>query len=107
LRFSLKNLSTNNRASGVGFAWTTSRWYHIAIVRQAAAVSLYVDGVLLTGNPSLSTGFAVNGFGATVNNYFGKSQDDTMAGLDAAIDEILISCRAYTADEIKQLAYKP
>ncbi|HEY3595483.1 MAG TPA: LamG domain-containing protein [Polyangiaceae bacterium] len=107
LRFSLKNLSANNRASGVGFAWTTSRWYHIAIVRQAAVVSLYVDGVLLTGNPSLSTGFAVNGFGATVNNYFGKSQDDTMAGLDAAIDEILISCRAYTGDEIKQLAYKP
>jgi hypothetical protein len=107
LRFSLKNLNANNRASGAGFAWTTSRWYHIAVVRQAATVSLYVDGVLLTGNPTLSTGFAVSAFGSTLNNYFGKSQDDTMAGLDASIDEILVSCRPYTGDEIKQLAYKP
>jgi hypothetical protein len=58
----------------------------------------------VTGN---LTGFALSGWGPTIYNYFGKSLDDTVRGLNGTIDEILVSCRSYTADEIRHLAYLP
>ena len=45
--------------------------------------------------------------GNSTLNFFGKSSNDAKAGFNGSIDEILISCRAYTDDEIKQLAYLP
>lgn len=93
--------------------WQMGRWYHIAAVRSGATgttVQVFINGVSIT--PSLNdwtnAKTAYTEWGATTQNYFGKTRDDySYAGLDAAIDEILIACRAYTADEIAQLAYHP
>ena len=40
-------------------------------------------------------------------DYLGRSFNPATPGFNGAIDEVLVSCRAYTADEIKQLAYLP
>jgi hypothetical protein len=83
-------------------------------------MDFYVNGQLLTNYTkdgsqfvpsmeSIGTGSSIAAWAATSTmNYLGKSRDDmTNPGLDATIDEVLISCRNYTADEIKQLAYRP
>jgi hypothetical protein len=45
--------------------------------------------------------------GTPTLDYIGKSFTATTPGFNGAIDEVLVSCRAYTIDEIKQLAYRP
>jgi hypothetical protein len=97
------------RASQV---WQMGQWYHIAAVRSGtgSTVQTYINGVPLTPvlNDWGSSTRAYSDWGATPMNYFGKSRDDfNYPGLDATIDEILISCRAYTPGEIAQLAYRP
>ena len=95
-------------------SWVMQRWYHVAVVRSGtgSTVTLYVDGLVATTTGGTWTGTtSVDAWGLTTQNYFGKSRDailaDTYPGLDASIDEILISCRAYSAGEIAQLAFKP
>jgi len=44
-------------------------------------------------------------FAATTDNYLGKSRfEATDSYLHAALDDLRIACRAFTADEIKSLA---
>jgi hypothetical protein len=86
------------------YDWKLGQWSHTAIVRNGTSVDLYRDGVSLgTWDYKSSAAF----WSTTTKNYLGRSQLDTLAGWDGSIDELLISCRAYTADEIKQLAYRP
>ena len=93
--------------------WQMGQWYHIAAVRSGATgttVQMFINGVAVTPNLNdwASAKTAYTEWGVTTQNYFGKTRDDyNYAGLDATIDDILISCRAYTADEIAQLAYHP
>jgi hypothetical protein len=115
MTFQLNYSTSTYRTLRAARSWSLGQWYHIASVRRTSTagvgrgVDLYVNGTVVGSTEDLQTGMAFNTWGATTMNYFGKSRDDltTKPGLDATIDEILISCRAYTADEIKQLAYKP
>lgn len=90
-------------------SWNLGQWYHIAAVRNATDtlgtnwIRLYVNGQMI-GNGAISTGTI---YGLTTGNYFGKSAIATNVGLNGSIDEIVVACRPYTDDEIKQLAYLP
>ena len=89
--------------------WTMGIWTHVAAVRSGTdgrPVALFQDGVKVTTG-STNTGALFSAWGTTTLNALGRSSSDTIPGFDGAIDEVLVSCRAYTDDEIKQLAYVP
>jgi hypothetical protein len=67
-------------------------------------VTMYVDGAVVLTQTN-STGLKVSDYKATTQNYLGKSRFvDTDPYLHAALDDLRISCRAFTADEIKILS---
>jgi len=89
--------------------WMLGNWTHVAAVRSGIdgrPVALYQNGVkVYTG--STGTGALFNAWGTTTVNALGRSSSDTVPGFNGAVDEVLVACRAYTDDEIKQLAYLP
>lgn len=79
-------------------------WHHAAVtVQPTGLVTLYLDGKAVGADTSLT--LKPGDYVATTQNWLGKSQFFVAdAYLDAALDELRISCRAYTGDEIKNLA---
>ena len=76
-------------------------WHHVAVtVNSANLVVLYVDGA--PAAQAVSSGVHPSDLAGTTENWLGRSRASDPA-LDGAIDELRISCRAYTADEIKML----
>ncbi len=78
-----------------------STWHHVAVVINAAAATMFMDGApigttLLPVIPSV--------LGTTNEHWLGKSRfpDPYFNG---SFDELRISCRAFTPDEIKNLAF--
>jgi len=88
--------------------WNNGIWTHVAAVRNGTSqtASLYRDGKLVVSGP-LATATTLSSWGNTTLNAIGKSANDTIPGFNGSVDEVLISCRNYTDDEIKQLAYLP
>lgn len=94
--------------------YSNGQWTHIAAVRGptvAAGVTypgryeaVYENGVLKASLADTKTGA---GFVVPTMSYIGRSYVATTPGFNGAIDEVLVACRQYTADEIKQLAYVP
>jgi hypothetical protein len=90
-------------------------WHHVAVTvvptvlpggGPAETVTMYVDGAVVLTQMN-QTGAKVSDFTATTENYLGKSRFvDTDPYLHAALDDLRISCRAFTADEIKNLAHQ-
>jgi hypothetical protein len=79
-------------------------WHHVAAVVSPSALTLYLDGASV-GNlpdPVVTPG----DLGVLTENFIGKSRFPADPYLNAAVDELRISCRAFTADEIKNLAFK-
>jgi hypothetical protein len=95
----------------LGASYTLGQWTHIAAVRGNNTTGLgryeavYENGVqkAVTADNKTSAFFAI----PTPLSFIGKSQVATTPGFNGAIDEVLVSCRQYTDDEIKQLAYVP
>jgi len=79
-----------------------STWHHVAVVLSPTTASIYVDGALGGSGASTITPAVL---GATNEHWLGKSRFATDAYFNGAFDEVRISCRAYTADEIKSLAF--
>jgi hypothetical protein len=83
-------------------------WHHVAVTVDASdTVTLYIDGAVGgSGSAAKDSGtFVSAGDFRNITDYsLGKSrfQDPYLNG---AIDELRISCRAYTGDEIKSLAH--
>lgn len=83
---------------------TDGAWHHVAVVVSPSAATLYLDGASVGTTatvPALPGDFA-----PLTQNYLGKSWFDPDPYLNGALDELRISCRAYTPDEIKNLAFK-
>jgi hypothetical protein len=79
-----------------------SAWHHVAVtVDPAGLVTLYADGAAVKTQTSATV--KPSDFAATTENWLGRSRFPDPY-LDGAIDELRISCRAYTADEIKNLS---
>jgi hypothetical protein len=85
-----------------GYAFPTATWKHLAVVIAGNTGRLYLDAVEVNQN----TGMSLNpiDLGATPNDWLGDSQYPNDLTLDGAIDELRISCRAYSAAEITALA---
>jgi hypothetical protein len=81
-----------------------SIWHHVAVTIDAGGVVvLYVDGAAVKTQPS--AGVRVQDFsGAAVTEAFLGKARDSQPYFNGAIDELRIGCRAYTPDEIKNLA---
>jgi hypothetical protein len=81
-------------------------WHHVAVtVAPSKLVTMYVDGTSVASD-MIKTGVKVSDFTATTENYLGKSRFvNTDPYLHAALDDLRISCRAFTADEIKNLSH--
>lgn len=95
-------LIDTNTVTAVGVP-ADSNWHHVAVVVNALTGTVYVDGAA-SGLPIVLPITPV-GLGATNEHWLGKSRfpDPYFKG---AFDELRIACRAYSADEIKNLAFK-
>ncbi len=89
--------------NAVSIATSTTRinddqWHHIAFVRDAGTINLYLDGVLESSAADVVTGVTANSSDLFLGNRGGAS--NFLAGL---LDEIAIFGRGLTAAEIAQL----
>lgn len=84
--------------------FTVDTWHHAAVtVEDSGMVTMYADGVSV--KTQAGTGIKPGDFAGATNLWLGKSEfEATDAYLNAAVDDLIISCRAFTADEIKNLA---
>jgi concanavalin A-like lectin/glucanase superfamily protein len=90
-------------------------WHHVAVTVVPVVdqnqvtnemVTMYVDGAVVLTQLN-TTGIKISDYKTTTENYLGKSRFmDTDPYLHAALDDLRISCRAFTADEIKNLAHQ-
>jgi hypothetical protein len=85
-------------------------WHHVAVTVDATDhVTLYIDGASVASGSAATDGasYVRAGDFTTVTDYsLGKSRFSDPY-LNGAIDDLRISCRAYTSDEIKSLAHGP
>jgi hypothetical protein len=80
------------------------QWHHVAVTDANGAITIYLDGAsAATGSSALVTPADFTTTDVTAN-WLGKSRFGDPY-LNGSIDELRISCRAYTADEIKNLAH--
>jgi hypothetical protein len=103
LRFALAVPGINGGAEAqisAPLTFPLNTWTHVAVVLEGDVGRLYVDGAevgtaTIVGNPA--------DMGATVNNWLGRSQwpDPHFNG---QLDEVQLSCRAYSTQEIVGLA---
>jgi hypothetical protein len=100
--FTIRQLNAN---------YTPRQWTHIAAVRgdNSSGVgrfsAVYQNGFQKAATANTSTGaYYVS---PTPLSFIGKAHTATSAGVNGAVDEVLVTCRQYTDDEIEQLAYLP
>lgn len=79
-------------------------WVHIAVTKSGNTVTIYYNGEV---NATMSSTFTPNDLGDTNQNFIGKSQFSADKYLSATLDNFLFAKRAYSAEEIKELATMP
>jgi hypothetical protein len=79
-----------------------NQWQHVAVVLSGNTGRLYLNGNQVATNTGLTLD-PLN-LGRTVNNWLGRSQYSADSRMNGAIDDVRISCRAFTAQEIASLA---
>jgi hypothetical protein len=79
-------------------------WTHVAVTKSGTTGTLWVNGVPVASNPSLTLG--PSSLGNTTNNWIGKSQfGDPL--LDGSVDDFEIFNVALTQDQIQSLMTSP
>ena len=84
------------------FNFPLNSWKHVAVVLNGTTATMFLDGVQVAQN----TSFTRNPWelGVTTNNWLGDSQFATDPTLNGSVDDLVVSCRAYSASEIAWLA---
>jgi hypothetical protein len=105
---------TTTRSAKTTFPLGLNQWRHIAVTRSLYDTYFYVDGTVVNPNGTAISISTQGGIAAALanaaQNYLGKNRTvgaGSDASLNGSLDDVLISCRAYKADEIKHLAYRP
>ncbi len=78
-------------------------WHHVAFTLTAGTGRLYFDGVEIGSNPMATKPSDIS-FTDGAHAWIGRSMFPTDAYLNAAVDDLRISCTAYTAAQIAKLA---
>ncbi len=86
-------------------ALPTGVWKHVAVTRNGNTGTLYVDGVQVGTNTSMT--LSPSSLGNTTNNWLGRSQYSGDAYLDGQLDEVRIYNRALSASEVLALFQNP
>ncbi len=86
-------------------ALPTGVWKHVAITRNGNTGTLYIDGVQVGQNTSMT--LSPSSLGSTANNWIGRSQYSGDSYLDGQIDQFRIYNRALSAAEILALFQTP
>lgn len=80
----------------------SGKWHHLAVVLSKNTGIMYLDGEegpknnKITMNPS--------DMGKSLRNWLGRSQYDVDPYFNGKFDELVISCRPFTVDEVRLLA---
>lgn len=83
----------------------TGVWKHVAVTRSGNTATLYIDGVQVSQNTSMT--LSPSSLGNTTNNWIGRSQYTADRFLDGQIDEFRIYNRALSVAEILALFQNP
>jgi autotransporter-associated beta strand protein len=81
----------------------TGVWQHVAVTLSGNTGTLYVNGVAVGTNSSMT--LRPSSLGSTTQNYVGKSQYSADPALLGSIDDFRIIGRALSAAEIQQFIY--
>ncbi len=91
--------SGEQRINGTA-ALPTGAWKHVAVTKSGSTGTLYVDGVQVGQNTSLT--LSPSSLGNTTNNWIGRSQYADPY-LDGQVDDFRIYNRALSASEVQSL----
>lgn len=86
-------------------AFPTAVWKHVAVTHNGNTGTLFVDGVQVAQNTSMT--LSPNSMGSTANNWLGRSQYSGDSYLDGQLDQLRIYNRALSAAEVLALFQTP
>jgi fibronectin type 3 domain-containing protein len=96
------NGSTGEQQINTRSVLSTGIWHHVAVTLSGTTGLLYLDGVAVGTNTSLS--LKPSNLGITTKNYFGWSQSPTGPSLQGALDDFRLYNRALSAAEVSSFA---
>ncbi|MDN3670442.1 cellulose binding domain-containing protein [Echinicola jeungdonensis] len=101
LRYAIKN-GGGEQQINTSATLTTGRWYHVAVTQSGTTAILYLDGVEVGRNTSMT--LSPSSLGNTPQNWIGKSQwpDPLLAG---QVDDFKIYSEALDASEVAEMAF--
>lgn len=102
LRFAIRNNDGAEQQISYAIDFPLEQWRHVAVVLRGSTGRLYLSGVQVAQNAQIT--LHPRDLGATPNNWLGRSQYEVDPYLQGALDDVRVSCRAYSADEIAALA---
>jgi galactose oxidase len=102
LRFAIKNAGGAEQQISYGTTLPLNQWRHVAVVLSGNTGRLYLSGIQVAQNTNLVLN-PIN-MGATPNVWLGRSQYAADPYLNGTLDDVRMSCRAYSAEEIAALA---
>jgi arabinan endo-1,5-alpha-L-arabinosidase len=91
----------------VGFPYVMplNEWTHLAVTLRDQTASVYLNGRAVARRTDVISD--PSHLGATTRNYVGKSSFAVDPPFDGTLDDMRLSCRAYSDTEIAQLAHLP
>ena len=101
LRFAIKNNGSAEQQINSTAAFPTGVWKHVAVTLSGSTGTLYVDGVQVATNTSMTLN--PSNLGETTQNWIGRSQYTGDAYFNGQIDDFRIYSRALGASEISAL----
>jgi hypothetical protein len=102
LRFAIKLNNGAEQQISYGINLALNQWRHVAVVLSGNTGRLYLDGIQVAQNTSITLN-PIN-LGTTTNDWLGRSQYTADPFLNGTLDDVRISCRAYGDEEIAALA---
>jgi hypothetical protein len=102
LRFAIKLNNGAEQQISYGINLPLNQWRHLAVVLSGNSGRLYLDGIQVAQNVSVTLN-PIN-LGTTTNDWLGRSQYAADPFLNGTLDDVRVSCRAYGDDEIAALA---
>ena len=102
LRFAMKNAGGAEQQISYATMFPLNQWRHVAVVLSGNTGRLYLSGIQVAQNTNLVLN-PIN-LGATPNVWLGRSQYTADPYLNGTLDDVRMSCRAYSAEEVAALA---